>query len=1234
MAQKRYSERKKEERDSANRQAAGVILIIVSAFLLLCTVTRGLILGSIGTAVYNVSLGLLGYSIYPILLFVLILGIVKTQKKKLSVSAGTAAWIAVLAVIVILIANLISSTKYLGDGFSAFIANVWDNKNTVGGVAFGVINYGLYALVRVVFSYIILALSALVALFFITGLYSHTAAGKKSVDKRKYSAAKKSNPFVYGGSNSTFGSDDHSYGDSRSNGGLFVGTIYKKERDFLHSGSFDDLVDEKEESVIDQKVAHGKAEATNLTDEEYNRKRAHEILFGDPESWMAAYNQPRKVVAAPDVHDSTPGAESKPATSSRVIQSAPVLPEKPVEINYGGGPIINGDVVSESLKNERIMPERPSALDAAEKAAAARAAENTKTTQNAVYSSSAFVSEQSATYNVDKSGCAPGPIINGDMYVSGEKPPVVDFGYDEPAGEPTAAMTASEQPRQTSPVEEKHDEQSGTTRYAYQVSYEEDEPAVNDKNDTYSVTYQPEPELEQPVYHEPYTSVDHEEEYESEPEQVACEEERSPFDVAAEQVNSYGDNDNLVDSLENESIEFETEAETHDSDEPAEDVAENITGEEPEDVVETHDDIAIAVTEEEHVDENEMCEGESDGTGDNENDESADIIQSAVEQQEEQEDENELSKKFETNTSSFNIVDEVEDRSEKTYSNPDDTTGYYTQIPDKTRPAPVPAEPERKSFEERVVALDNKMNKNGTISGQIDIDTVARRAAAGASVTTERPKPKKRTKYIAPPIDLLVTESTHPETSEGDTQNKIAILENALEELGVPAKVNGVTVGPAITRYELDMPPGMSVKKIENLAPDIRYNLACKGQIRIESPIPGKRAVGIELPNDQIYTVALKDIISSNEFKVSPSPLTIALGKDIQGKVMLARLEKMPHLLIAGTTGSGKSSCLNSLLISLLYKSSPDDVRIILIDPKQVEFTAYSGVPHMMIPKAITDVNQAINAFKWASNEMERRYAMLSENQVRDIQEYNSMTAVKEGSLPKMPFIVLVVDEFANLITSSNANRNTLESLIMAIASKARAAGIHLVLATQRPSVDVITGTIKANLPSRIAFSVSSAQNSRIILDNTGAETLRGRGDMLFAPLGESDEIRIQGAYVDNNEVKDIVSFVKEHNAADFDSEFQDAIVVKEAEKGSDESGQDDGGYDNELIDVVRMVIRTGTASASYIQRRFRYGWNKAARIMEQMEELGFIGKQNGAKPREVYITKEKFKEVFGEDYE
>lgn len=1222
MAQKRYSERKREERDAANRQAVGVILIIVSAFLLLCTVTRGLILGNIGTAIFNVALGLLGYSVYPILLFILLLGIVKTQKRRLSVSAGTAAWTAVLAVVVILIANLISSTKYLGNSFSSYIANIWDNKNTVGGVVFGVINYGLYALVRVVFSYIILALFALVALFFISGLYSRTAVGKKSAGKRNRSAAKKSNPFVYGGSSSSFGSDDRAYGDSRSGGGLFVGTIYKKEREFLHSGSFDDLVDEKEEALSTPKPVQ-KSETSGMTDEEYNRKRAHEILFGDPEAWMAAYNQPRKVVAAPDVHDSTP-AEAKPSTQ-RVIQSAPVLPAKPVEINYGGSPIINGDALSENLKNEKITPERPSALAAAEKAAAARASE-TVSEQTSSYASqaSSFTGSTASTYENKKSGNAPGPIINGDMYVSGEKPPVVDFSYDNAVADartkPAAPQTQDEHidaVKPQPPVE--------TERYGYEVSYEDDneeEPA--EANDDYSAEYHSEPEPTETTYVAPEPTISYEDEEEVEDEASAPDEEKSPFDIAAEQINAYGENDNMVDELERESIEFGTETESMpESDEQTEpevaEESETVTDEsEAEEIAD--EPIEEAESEEEKIDESVF--------------ETAVEVSAPEKTAEAEEEQNELSKQFEANTSSFNIVDEVEDHSEKTFSNPNDTTGYYTQVEDKSRPAPVPVAPERKTFEERVVALDNKMNKNGTIGGQIDIDTVAKRAATASAAATEKPKPKKRTKYVAPPIDLFVTESTQPEINEGDTQNKIAILEEALEELGVPAKVNGVTVGPAITRYELEMPPGMPVKKIENLAPDIRYSLACKGQIRIESPIPGKRAVGIELPNDQIYTVALKDIIGSNEFKISPSPLTIALGKDIQGKVMITRLEKMPHLLIAGTTGSGKSSCLNSLLISLLYKSSPEDVRIILIDPKQVEFTAYNGVPHMMIPKAITDVNQAINAFKWANNEMERRYSVLSENQVRDIQEYNSMTAVKEGALPKMPFIVLVVDEFANLITSSNANKNTLESLIMSIAAKARAAGIHLVLATQRPSVDVITGTIKANLPSRIAFSVSSAQNSRIILDNTGAETLRGRGDMLFSPLGESDEIRIQGAYVDNSEVKDIVTFVKEHNSADFDNEFQSAIVVKETEKGSEDSGQDDGGYDNELIDVVRMVIRTNTASASYIQRRFRYGWNKAARIMERMEELGFIGKQNGSKPRDVLITKEKFKEYFGEDYE
>lgn len=597
-------------------------------------------------------------------------------------------------------------------------------------------------------------------------------------------------------------------------------------------------------------------------------------------------------------------------------------------------------------------------------------------------------------------------------------------------------------------------------------------------------------------------------------------------------------------------------------------------------------------------------------------------------------DEQRRSEEFERTTTSFIIEDEVVDESERSFENDNDTTGYYTHV----STSGAPKSKKNDSFEVITGAVEEELAPQKPVATQVKIDDYAS-AQAKKVAEQEPPKPPKRLpqndKYVAPPIELLVTESDHTPTDNDDAQGKIALLEETLAMLKVPAKVTGVTVGPAITRYELDMPVGMSVRRIESLAQDIRYNLESKGQIRIESPIPGKRAVGIEVPNDKIFTVALKEIIQSPEFVNSPSPLTVVLGKDISGKIMVTRLEKMPHLLIAGATNSGKSSCLNSLLIGLLFKSSPADVRLILIDPKRVEFTAYNGLPHMYIPNAITDVVEAINAFKWAHEEMERRFIALQNGQVRNIQEYNELPDVKSGAAEKMCYIVIIVDELANLVMASKENQKTLEDLIADIAAKARAAGIHLVLATQRPSVNVITGTIKANLPSRIAFSVASAQDSRIILDNSGAEALLGRGDMLFAPLDQSEETRIQGAYVDNSEVKSVVEFVKEHNNTYFDDDFKNAITVKPKESVDQAAAEEDGkGYDRELLDVVRCVIKCQAASSSLIQRKFKYGFNKAARMIDKMQELGFIGPQNNSKPREVYITKEKFEEFFEEPYE
>ncbi len=1139
MSPKKYSERKREEREAANSEAVGVILIIVSAFLLLCMITGGLILGDIGRAISNIFLGILGYFTFPLLLFTLILGIMKVQKRRVYVRAAIIVCIVVIVLTVVLIAQLGTSSKYLGEGFSAYVSGVYSNKDTVGGVIFGVVAFGIHGIFKTVFSYIILSLALAIAVFFLFAYYLKLPFVGKADKRRGVKRSSKTSKFV---TSSAYAEDGAFSADNRS-GGLFVGTIVKPDVKYSHSGSFDDMPQERER----EERLPAEPEERRDTGRIYSREEARKILF---EENHEAYEQylPKKAVAAPVIKH-----EEK-----QEIPEVPVPPQKYFEQNYIAGEIINGDELTEKMSRTEAPSPVLEASEAVSPSAGSSDGEVISYTKNSFTHGGEEKTSPAEDY---KPYFNPGPIINGDFFVSGEEAPVVEMFRDMPE------------------IKDDLPGMEDTSEEASDPGRVEEDGFVNEEPEIYRAPKE-EPEIQSYAQQE-------------------------------ESAESSG-YVNLVDELERESTDFSADENQADEDALNSEIYREVQAE-PDVITDMPDPEPLEFKESEDARETDALADEAESAR-HDSPASAETL---------------MSEKFEQATSSFNISEEVEDLSEKSYSNPNDTTGYYNQV---QQPADT-VSAEKISFDSKVKEIDVKLNPSGKLNDQIDIDTFAHKVAEQKQIS--KPKPKKASKYIVPPVDLLETESTHPETGDDDTQNKILILEEALEELGVPAKVNGVTVGPAVTRYELDMPPGMSVRKIETLAPDIRYNLACKGQIRIESPIPGKRAVGIELPNDQIYTVALKDIINSSEFKASPSPLTIALGKDIQGKVMITRLEKMPHLLIAGTTGSGKSSCLNSLLISLLYKSSPQDVRIILIDPKQVEFTAYNGVPHMMIPNAITDVNQAINAFKWAYNEMERRYSLLSQNQVRDIQEYNSSTAVKEGAEPKMPFIVLIVDEFANLIMSSPANRKTLEDLIMAIASKARAAGIHLVIATQRPTVDVITGTIKANLPSRIAFSVSNAQNSRIILDNVGAEALLGRGDMLFAPLGESDETRIQGAYVENFEVRNIVNFVKENNAADYDSEFENAIVVKEPASGQESAGGDDENpYDKELIDVVRCVIKCGMASSSLIQRRFRFGWNKAARIMEQMEDLHFIGPQNNSKPREVYVTKEKFKEFFGEDYE
>ncbi len=459
-------------------------------------------------------------------------------------------------------------------------------------------------------------------------------------------------------------------------------------------------------------------------------------------------------------------------------------------------------------------------------------------------------------------------------------------------------------------------------------------------------------------------------------------------------------------------------------------------------------------------------------------------------------------------------------------------------------------------------------------------------------------------------------------------QKKAVVLENALETFNISAKVIRIVVGPAVTRYELEMPVGVPVKKILAHSDDIALNLASNGDIRIEAPIPGRSAVGIEVPNDKISTVGIKEILTSKEFNEAKAPLTFALGKDIGGEMKVCNLAKMPHLLVAGATGSGKSVCLNSIIISLIYRNSPEDLKMILIDPKRVEFTMYNGLPHLMLPNVITETDKAVNALTWAINEMERRFSLFQEAKARNLEEYNMCQTVLSGETEKLPLIVIIIDELADLMMLA---KKDIEEKIMRLAQKARAAGIHLILATQRPSVNVITGTIKANFPSRIAFAVTSFVDSKTILDTGGAEKLLGKGDMLYAPSDQAEPTRIQGCYIDGKEVERVVEFIKANNNYEFDSNIERKLTEAPRANGNPFSADAEAQNDELLPYALRLFIENGQASITMLQRRFRIGFARAANLVDELERRGYITPADGAKQRSVIITMEEFNNLFGD---
>ena len=505
-------------------------------------------------------------------------------------------------------------------------------------------------------------------------------------------------------------------------------------------------------------------------------------------------------------------------------------------------------------------------------------------------------------------------------------------------------------------------------------------------------------------------------------------------------------------------------------------------------------------------------------------------------------------------------------------------------------------------------------------------------AKAAAQVTQEVEAALSQTApaYQYPPVSLL---SEGEDLSAADVAGELRInqtrLTDTIHSFGIDANISNVTRGPSVTRYELELDQGVRLNRLTNLADDIALALGASG-VRI-APIPDKISmVGIEVPNKLVSPVHIHDVIDSKQFRDHSSKVAFAVGKDIGGNCIVGNIAKLPHLLIAGTTGSGKSVCTNSLIVSLLYKATPEEVRLIMVDPKMVELGIYNGIPHLLIP-VVTDPKKAAGALQWAVTEMMKRYRSFSEVGVRDLASYNAHAA-KTGEMEKMPQVVVVIDELADLMLVA---AKEVEESICRVAQMGRAAGMHLIIATQRPSADVITGLMKANIPSRIAFAVASSLESRIILDQTGAEKLVGRGDMLYFPLGSGKPTRVQGCLIGDDEVASVVEFVKKSGAAQYDDEVLHQIEqnVAEKEKGSKGVGGGtpddvDNAYDELLPSAIEVVVDTGMASVSMLQRRLKLGYSRAARLVDQMEEKGVVGPFEGSKPRQVLITKDQWQEM------
>ena len=1218
----------KQKNIRKSHDVSGIILIIISAFFLICLLTP--LLSDIGAFVKTLTLGVIGYVSYPFFAVMLLLGIIMLTGKKSALTKKQLAFVFVLAFFAVLILQTATTNISLpfDEYISAQIASDRD-KSSVGGVLFGIAAYGIAAVLTPLGAYILYG--AMFALFAALFIRDFAVTSKNEPKKSKKTEEKKVRPFVKGGEAAPI--------QEVTDTSLFIGNIIPGTQIKSQSGQFGSLYDPLSGP---ESSRYGKAVSDCEYKEESSRDKARKILFGDKEDALRTYKENVSgAMKISEVHrsggryngaidDNVGIPASVSYGNSQSFSYEPTLPEVPVPPQKD----ISSRIIKREIYNaEEISKELEDSESGADKNEQAQTV--TQREKEQIYEKNktiyAYEPDGEKSENIDNTIGRPTTVTSAPCIKDAE-------AVNETVDHSDDLRKEDEFPK---PIERKCtivDAENEVNQEVVAIDIDREPTKSESKfSDDYEII-----ERRPDIDHIEQTSVEPENDSsydntdfaviersqtatDSHSEDIGQKDELTPkadnkmsndkVEDSDDENSSFVDSlpshseqnvDTSTDNVENEKADYEEVENVSTADEDAFSVTGKriVCGDEDE-----VDDV-VSVDEKDSEAESDNIEGK-DNSEPISDDNSEEIGSECV--KEENEDAY-IASKIPASLKLAADIDMTENRGEVN----DDNTGYYTTEDTFDR-----------NVSKLALAIDSSSGRPDT---QIKMEDYSLK---GGAESQPKPKKKKKLRYNVPPTDILNLPIVDESEKNIDYTQQTESLEQILSDLKVPAKVTNIVRGPAVTRFELEMPSGLSVKRITTCQEDIAYALAARGNIRIEAPIRGKRAVGVEVPNESVSIVTMREILESNEFKSASSPLTIALGKDIAGDIVLCNLEKMPHLLIAGSTGTGKSVCLNSIIVSLIYKSSPDDVRIILIDPKRVEFVMYKEMPHLLMKNIVNDIDQAINTLKWAVSEMERRYTVFAKYAVRNINEYNECDAVKNGIEVKLPKIVIIVDEFGDLMLN-RAKRNDLEHDIMSIAQKARAAGMHLILATQRPSVDVITGTIKANLSSRIAFAVNSFQDSRTILDQGGADALLGKGDMLYSPLDSNTPRRVQGAFISNEEILSVIDYVKSNNETDYDEAVEKEIMVKN-EPVESVADEENGGVaadeeDPILKDVIRKGIEMKTISTSYVQRRFKVGYVRAARIMDQLEDNKYIGPVDGSKSREVYITAEQFKEKYGED--